>query len=120
MIKAYNLKKIETPRLIIRSVQLGDKIQLNQAVNHSLESLQQWMPWANDPSLETTRGFIQKGVFAKSAQRIADFPRVVVHKEDQKIISGSGYNDRSNPKNGLYEIGYWCDIAFFITRLSYA
>lgn len=64
MNKFYTLKQIETPRLIIRPVQLGDEIQLNQAVNNSLESLQQWMPWANDPSLETTRDFIQKGVFA--------------------------------------------------------
>ncbi|MFK8039938.1 MAG: GNAT family N-acetyltransferase, partial [Rickettsiaceae bacterium] len=112
MNKFYTLKQIETPRLIIRPVQLGDEIQLNQAVNNSLESLQQWMPWANDPSLETTRDFIQKGVFAKSSQSIADFPMVVVHKEDQKIISGSGYNDRSDPKNGLYEIGYWCDVDY--------
>lgn len=47
MIKAYNLKQIETPRLIIRPVELGDETQLNQAVNNSLESLQRWMPWAN-------------------------------------------------------------------------
>ncbi len=40
------------------------------------------------------------------------FPMVVVHKEGQKIISGSGYNDRSDPKNGLYEIGYWCDVDY--------
>ena len=93
-------------------MQLGDEIELNQAVNNSLESLQQWMPWANDPSLETTRDFIQKGVFAKSSHSIADFPMVVVHKEDQKIISGSGYNDRSDPKNGIYEIGYWCDVDY--------
>lgn len=112
MIKIYNLKQIETPRLIIRPVQLGDEVPLNQAIINSLESLQQWMPWANDPSLETTRDFIQKGVFAKSSQSIADFPMVVIHKEDQKIISCSGYNDRSDPKNGLYEIGYWCDVDY--------
>ena len=112
MNKFYTLKQIETPRLIIRPVQLGDEIQLNQAVNNSLESLQQWMPWANDPSLETTLDFIQKGVFARNSQSIADFPMVVVHKEDQKIISSSGYNDRSDPKNGLYEIGYWCDVDY--------
>lgn len=112
MNKCYTLRHIETPRLLIRPVQLGDEMQLNQAVNNSLESLQQWMPWANDPSLETTRDFIQKGVFAKSSQSIADFPMVVVHKEEQKIISGSGYNDRSDPKNGLYEIGYWCDVDY--------
>jgi RimJ/RimL family protein N-acetyltransferase len=103
---------IRAPRLIIRPVQLSDEIQLNQAVNNSLESLQQWMPWANDPSLETTRDFVQRGVFAWESGSVVDFPMVVIHKEGQKIISGSGYNDRSDPKNGLYEIGYWCDVDY--------
>lgn len=112
MQKFYTLKQIETPRLIIRPVQLGDEIQLNKAVNNSLVSLQEWMPWANDPSLETTRDFIQKGVFARASQAILDFPMVVIHKEDQKIISASGYNERSDSTQGLYEIGYWCDIDY--------
>lgn len=112
MHKLYTLKQIETPRLIIRPVELGDEIQLNQAVNRSLVSLQTWMPWAEDPSLETTRDFIQKGVFARCSRIIANFPMVVIQKEDQIIISGSGYNDRSDPKNGLYEIGYWCDVGY--------
>lgn len=110
--RCFFVQQIKTPRLIIRPVQLGDEIQLNQAVNHSLESLQQWMPWANDPSLEKMRDFVQRGVFAWESGSAADFPMVVVHKEEQKIISGSGYNDRSDPKNGLYEIGYWCDMDY--------
>lgn len=112
MHKFRTLNYIETPRLLIRPVQLGDELQLNQAVNNSLELLQQWMPWANDPSLEATRKFVQKGVFDRNAENIADFPMVVIHKEDKKIISASGYNYRSDPKNGLYEIGYWCDIDY--------
>ncbi len=112
MNKIYKLKQIETPRLLIRLVHLGDEIQLNQSINNSLDSLQQWMPWANDTDLKTTRAFIQKGAFARSSQSIVDFPMVVLHKGDQKIMSGSGYSDRSDPENGLYEIGYWCDIDY--------
>jgi len=37
---------------------------------------------------------------------------VVIHKADQKIIAASGYNDRSNPQAGIYEIGYWLDIDY--------
>jgi len=62
MQKIFSLKHIETPRLIIRPVKHGDEIQLNKAVNNSLDSLQRWMPWANDPSLETTKAFIENGV----------------------------------------------------------
>ena len=45
-------------------MQFGDKYPLNKAVNHSLEFLQQWMPWAKDPSIEATRDGLQRGVFA--------------------------------------------------------
>lgn len=108
----YSLKQIETPRLIIRPVQLGDEIDLNKAINNSLELLQKWQPWAKDPSIEATRGFIQRGVFAWWSISIVDFPMVVIHKADQKIIGASGYNDRSVIEHGLYEIGYWCDVDY--------
>ena len=56
----YQLKEIETPRLIIRPVRLGDENEINQAINRSLETLQRWMPWSKDPSLETTLEFCKK------------------------------------------------------------
>ena len=112
MNKIYKLQLIETPRLIIRPVQLGDEVELNRAINNSLELLQQWMPWASDPSLAATRDFVQRGVFARSFGSIVDFPMVVIHKQEQKIIGCSGYNEHSDPASGLYEIGYWCDINY--------
>lgn len=104
--------QIETPRLIIRPVRLGDEIEINKAIHNSLEILQQWQPWAKDPSFETTRTFVQRGVFAWDSECIKDFPMVVIHKQDKKIIGASGYNDRSDPDDGLYEIGYWCDVDY--------
>lgn len=108
----YKLTQIETPRLIIRPVQLGDELPLNKAVNNSLYLLQKWQPWAKDPSLETTRSFVQRGVFAWKSCFVENFPMVIIHKQDQKIIGASGYNDRSNINQGLYEIGYWCDVDY--------
>jgi len=108
----YILKQIETPRLIIRPVRIGDEIEINKAIHNSLKILQQWQPWANDPSLETTRTFVQRGVFAWDSGCIKDFPMVVIHKQDKRIIGASGYNDRSDPDDGLYEIGYWCDVDY--------
>lgn len=110
--KIYKLIQIETPRLIIRPVRLGDEYSLNKAVNNSLDLLQKWQPWAKDPSIEATRGFVQRGVSAWESCSVVDFPMVVIHKQDQKIIGATGYNDRSNIQQGLYEIGYWCDIAY--------
>ena len=108
----YTLKQIETPRLIIRPVQLGDEIPLNKAINNSLDSLQKWLPWAYDPSIEATRAFIQNGVFSWQSKSIVDFPMVMIHKIDEKIIGGCGYNDHSDIDNDIYEIGYWCDIDY--------
>lgn len=110
--KIYSLVKIETPRLIIRPVQLGDAIPLNKSLNNSLSLLQKWQPWAQDPSLKTTQDFIQRGVFAWDSHWVEDFPMVVIHKAEKKIIGASGYNDRSSPSQGLYEIGYWLDIDY--------
>jgi RimJ/RimL family protein N-acetyltransferase len=108
----YKLKQIETPRLLIRPVQLGDECPLNKAVNNSLELLQKWQPWAKDPSIEATRNFVQRGVFAWESGSVVDFPMVIIHKEDNKIIAASGYNDRSDVAHALYEIGYWCDVDY--------
>jgi len=111
-VKIYDLIQLETPRLIIRPVHLGDEFSINKAIHNSLALLQKWQPWAKDPSLEATCGFVQRGVFAWASRFIEDFPMVVIHKQDQKIIGASGYNDRSFFNQGLYEIGYWCDIDY--------
>ena len=108
----YTLKVIETPRLIIRPIQLGDEKPLNKAINHSLELLKPWMPWAVDPSIDATRRFVQRGVFAWKSHAVVDFPMVLIHKADNKIIGASGYNDRSDLDLGLYETGYWCDMDY--------
>ena len=117
----YSLKQIETPRLIIRPVQMGDEVELNQAINRSLKSLQRWMPWAKNPSLDATREFIQYGIWCWEAQQANDFPMVVIHKVDQRIIAASGFNEHSVPVKPLYELGYWIDLHYqghgFITEL---
>jgi hypothetical protein len=67
---------------------------------------------AKDPSIEATRGGVQRAVFAWESGSVIDFPMVVIHKIDQKIIGASSYNDHSDITQGLYEIGYWCDIDY--------
>ena len=105
----YNLKQIQTPRLLIRPPKLGDEIELNKAINNSLEALQRWMPWAQDPSLETTRKFIESAVASWKPGQSQDFPMIVIHKADNKIICASGFNEHSDPTTPYYETGYWID-----------
>ena len=83
------LKQIETPRLIIRPVALGDEYEINMAINNSLESLQKWQVWAQDPSLKTTREFVQAGAFAWYNGIGNQLPMVVIHKQDNKISNSS-------------------------------
>lgn len=110
--KIYKLRQIETPRLIIRPVQLGDELPLNKAILNSLEILQKWQPWANDSSIEATRDFVQQSVFAWLSGFVEAFPMVFIHKKDEKIIGAAGYNDRTDFNKDFYEIGYWCDIDY--------
>jgi RimJ/RimL family protein N-acetyltransferase len=107
--KIYSLKQIETPRLLIRPLKLGDEIEINQAINRSLEILQRWMPWAEDPSLETTKDFVYRNVNAWKCGQSKEFPLVAVLKAENKIVSATGYNDRSELTRPYFEIGYWID-----------
>ena len=107
--KLEHLIQIETPRLIIRPIKLGDEVELNKAVNNSLSSLQKWMPWAKDTRLEVTQIFVKQAVLYQKSEFIIYFPMVVIHKEKKAIIGCSGYN---NIKKGIYEIGFWCDIDY--------
>ena len=108
----YGLRQIETPRLIIRPVHLQDATAFNKSINNSIKLLQQWQAWAQNSSINTTTDFVQRGVFAWLTGGVVDFPMTLIHKADQKIIGASGYNHRSEPDNGLYEIGCWCDIDY--------
>lgn len=103
----YDLKHIETPRLIIRPVRLGDEYAISEAIQVTLEDLQRWMPWSKDPSFATTKAFVKKAHKAWCAQDSDDYPMVVEYKQDNKIICATGFNEQSQPDNGLYEIGYW-------------
>ena len=110
--KIFKLKKIVIPRLIIRPLQPGDEVGINKAINNSLDSLVEWMPWANDPSLETTKCFVEKAVNDQKGKKLDDFPMVTIVKDNGSIIGVSGYNGRSRFSVGEYDIGYWCDVNY--------
>jgi RimJ/RimL family protein N-acetyltransferase len=110
--KIYHFSSIETPRLLIRPVQLGDEIPLNKAIHRSLSLLQRWEPWAKNPSLEETQKFVERAVAMWVSEHPNDFPMTVIYKENEEIIAASGFNDRSNPEKFSYEVGYWLDVNY--------
>lgn len=101
-----------TPRLIIRKPNQNDLIPLNKAVNNTVELLRQWMPWAMDSSLQTTETFINSAVHAWESDNQTIFPMIVVTRDNNQLISCSGYNEKSDVTVPFFEIGYWLDVDY--------
>jgi RimJ/RimL family protein N-acetyltransferase len=96
--------RIETPRLIIRTPEIGDAAVINAAIHASAANLQAWMPWATPlPSLEQT-GAYQQDAIAKTAADEAYPLQIFTH--DGGFVGASGLHavDWRIPKA---EIGYW-------------
>ncbi len=108
----YQLHHIETPRLIIRPVQLSDEFPLHQSIERSLRELRRWMPWARNNSFNATHDFIHRGHRHWQEETSKDFPLIVIYKETQTIISVSGFNEHTDLVRPCYEIGYWIDTAY--------
>lgn len=103
----YTLEAIETPRLVIRPLKEGDHIPINAAIQSALPELQRWMPWSKDPSMRSTETFVRNGIDGWAQRQSKDFPMVVIHKADGEIIAASGFNEKSEPGKGCFELGYW-------------
>ncbi len=108
----YQLHHIETPRLIIRPVQLSDEFKLHQSIERSLPELRRWMPWARNNSFNATHDFIHRGYLHWQEETSKDFPLIVIHKETETIISVSGFNEHTDLIRPCYEIGYWIDTSY--------
>lgn len=117
----HDLAYIETPRLLIRPIKIGDEVELYAAIQHSLASIQRWMSWANNPSLETTTAFVKHAEACWHSDKAVEFTMVAIHKATNKIISASGFNEHSDPAMHVYEIGYWIDTHYagrgFVTEI---
>ncbi len=108
----FKLDKIETSHLIIRPVRLSDAEPLYAAIQRSTSALQLWMPWAQHPSLESVQTYLQQAVEDWGSVRANNFQMVAIHKEDNFIIGGTGYNQSSDINVPYFEIGYWIDTAY--------
>lgn len=100
-------EKIETERLLIRPCLPGDGQIVHEAIQHSLEELKQWLPFAHkQQTLEQTEENI-RNAYALFIQR-QDIRLHIFRKEDQTFIGATGLH-RISWEAGRFEIGYWCD-----------
>ena len=97
--KIYSLQQINTPRLILRPLQLGDEFEINKCIKNTFDILKRTVFWATDDSLQASRDFVQSGVFAWQVQMVENFPMLIINKEDGKVIGCSGFNDKTDLKN---------------------
>lgn len=104
------LKCIETERLRIRPVELSDVWRINTSVRSTAPQLQTWLAWAQDTSLDATQSFVESGMDAwLHASGTYVRPMTILHKDTGEFIGCSGFTDQSDPADGVFDIGYWCD-----------
>ena len=79
------LQKIQTPRLLVRPIQLGDEHMIHPLIIHSSALLKQWMPWAQTISFDSTYAFVKHAVAAWQSGSAIDHPMVMIRQADQAV-----------------------------------
>jgi ribosomal-protein-serine acetyltransferase len=99
-------ESFESERLTIRAPRFGDGAELYAAVDETLDTLRQWMPWALAPqSAEVLEEYARRTHVEYLARE--NFGLVLWLKGTQTVVGGTGLHvrDWSVP---MFEIGYWC------------
>ena len=100
----------ESERLIIRAPELGDGVDVWNAICNSQPTLQKWLPFAQQsPELEDTIGNLRQAIADFTIRK--DLRLHLYLKDSGEFVGSSGLHriDWSIPK---FEIGYWIDTKF--------
>lgn len=99
--------RIETDRLYLRPCLPGDGKLVMESIQHSVQELKDWMPFANkQPSYEEIEENIRRS-YAKFILR-EDIRLHIFLKETDTFIGSTGLH-KINWDVRIFEIGYWCD-----------
>ena len=108
----YSLEKIQTPRLTLRPITVGDEHSIYRLTEHSSALLRPWLPWAQAISFERTCAFVQREVAAWQLNLDSNLPMVITRQADQAVIGMIEFCRTSDVRQGIYEIGCWCDLDY--------
>ena len=97
--------RIETERLVIRCYETRDAPLLKEAIDSSLEHLQEWMPWALDEpqTLDEKARLIE--LFRSGFESGENFTYGIFGADEGELLGSTGLHPRVGP--GGLEIGYW-------------
>ena len=96
---------IETPRLILRNVLLGDGKAMFEAKRESFKELNKWMAWAKELGTQEGYEIVARENHAQFILR-KDIMIVGFEKSSGKFITGTGLH-RMDWERGYFEIGYY-------------
>jgi len=97
--------KVDGHRLYIRPIEQSDAEPLTELINHSLDTLRLWMPWAkNKASVEAERLFIESAIKDMYENRSLTF--CICLRETHTLI-GTVATHQIDWTNFKTAIGYW-------------
>jgi RimJ/RimL family protein N-acetyltransferase len=97
--------RIETERLVIRCYEPRDAPALKEAIDSSLEHLQEWMPWALAEPQPLEQKLELVNFFRTSFEADENFTYAIFAADEAELLGGTGLHPRVGP--GGLEIGYW-------------
>ncbi len=100
---------ITTPRLILRSPQIGDGIIINEAILESFDQLNPFMSWAKEkPTIDDSEEFVRQAaanwILKKNDEPY--LPLFMFDRNTARFIGATGF-DYLNWVVPYVEIGYW-------------
>ncbi len=96
-----------TEKVLLRSYQPGDGLELNIATLESYEHLRPWMPWATETQTEMESELLVRAFRARWLQA-TDFVMAIRTPDDERLIGGCGFHLREGPiEQRAAELGMW-------------
>ena len=96
--------RIETERLVIRCYEPRDAPLLHEAVDSSVDHLQEFMPWSRERKTLAETVDLIKG-FRAAFDTAENFVCGIFPADETQLLGGTGLHPRLEP--GGLEIGYW-------------
>jgi RimJ/RimL family protein N-acetyltransferase len=101
--------ELRGPSVTLRRYRLSDAAALKDAIAASLDSLRQWMPWAESaPTDQSVMTFLEPSVLQFGGDVPANY--AITFGDSGRFVGGCGLHSRAGP--AALDIGYWVHSAY--------